>query len=506
MIVGVTVGQILAACTLDAVYPVDASNPIAIDITTRSILHVRLSPGKIPHKIPEVHVSELIREEEPQVLPECRTVGLVVESTPLLVNLNVAVGIGIHPREEALILLVVLVLGRRLLDFQVLAIVRDVSVLVFAAHHVSREVRAVEERIVAILLAVEVAQEAETVARLVFVDGRIAKRADYRHCKRHIAQHYHKHRQSNGISQNLAVFKRPPRPISEAAHQQQYKSDDARIIRQTESIDEKQIEIRADINGLRYNEIQHYRQYHHRQRQSQQNALGILAVILSIIIHKHNCWYHEQIEQVNTDAQTHQISDEDKPTVGIRLVGVFLPTENQPKYNRRKEATHTINLRLHSRKPRRVAECINQAAHNAARNDADSLASTIRRHTLALIIPALHNPAGNVSDAPEKEQRRKSGCKHCRTVHHQRHTCVVGREQRCHPTNNHPQGCSRGVSHLQLDCRSNKFAAVPPTCGRLHGQEVTDKGNSKRAPSRNPVIKLEFVHLIMRFYLFRRQN
>ena len=212
---------------------------------------------------------------------------------------------------------------------------------------------------------------------MVLVDGRIAERADYRHCKRHIAQHYHKQRQSDGICQNFAFLERNPRPISEAAHQQQYKGDDARIIRQTESIDEKQIEVSADVNGLRYDEIQHNRQYHHRQRQSQQYALGILAVILFIIIYKHNRGYYEQVEQVYADAQTHQISDEDKPTVGIRLVGVFLPTENQPKYNCRKEATHTINLRLHSRKPRCVAECINQAAHNAARNDADGLASIV---------------------------------------------------------------------------------------------------------------------------------
>ena len=175
VILGVTVRQVNAACALDAVYPVDARNPVAIDITTRAILHVGLSSGKIPHEIAEVHVSELISEEEPQILPERWTVVNIVQTTPLLVNLDMIFGSGIHPREEALILLVVLVLGRRLLDFQVLAIVGDISVFVFAAHHVSREVRAVEKRVVAILFAVQVTQEAETVARLVFVDGRIAE-------------------------------------------------------------------------------------------------------------------------------------------------------------------------------------------------------------------------------------------------------------------------------------------------------------------------------------------
>ena len=104
---------------------------------------------------------------------------------------------------------------------------------------------------------------------------------------------------------------------------------------------------------------------------------------------------------MDADAKTHQISDENEPTVGIRLVGVFLPAENQPEYHSRKEATHTIHLSLHSRKPRRVAECINQTAHNAARDDADGLASLVRRLPYTVIIPALHNPAGDVRDAPK---------------------------------------------------------------------------------------------------------
>ena len=99
-------------------------------------------------------MTQLIREEKPQILPERRTVGRIVESAPLLIDLNVVVVLRIHPREEALILIVVLVFWRRLLDFQVLAIVGDVSELVFAAYHVSREIRPVKQRIVAILFAV----------------------------------------------------------------------------------------------------------------------------------------------------------------------------------------------------------------------------------------------------------------------------------------------------------------------------------------------------------------
>ena len=96
-----------------------------------------------------------------QTAHQIHFVGRQLEIENVKVFGNVVFVLGIHAREETLILRVILVFWRRLLDFQVLAVVGDISVFVLAAHYVSRKIRPVEKRIVAILFAVEVTQEAE---------------------------------------------------------------------------------------------------------------------------------------------------------------------------------------------------------------------------------------------------------------------------------------------------------------------------------------------------------
>jgi hypothetical protein len=50
------------------------------------------------------------------------------------------------------------------------------------------------------------------------------------------------------------------------------------------------------------------------------------------------------------------------------------------------------------------------------------------------------------------------------------------------------------VSYFQLYGSSDKFAAIPPTRGRLYGKEVTDCSNCKHRPTYYAVIKFKIFH------------
>ena len=45
----------------------------------------------------------------------------------------------------------------------------------------------------------------------------------------------------------------------------------------------------------------------------------------------------EQVEQVHTDGEARHIGDEDKVSVGMRLVGMLLPLQDEPEHNGSKE-------------------------------------------------------------------------------------------------------------------------------------------------------------------------
>jgi hypothetical protein len=62
------------------------------------------------------------------------------------------------------------------------------------------------------------------------------------------------------------------------------------------------------------------------------------------------------------------------------------------------------------------------------------------------------------------------------------------------PSEHLEQGVSRRVSDFQFVGRSDKFAAIPKTGGRLNGQEVGNGGYGKYYPTGNVVNTFETIH------------
>ena len=95
---------------------------------------------------------------------------------------------------------------------------------------------------------------------------------------------------------------------------------------------------------------------------------------------------------------------------------------------------------------------------------------------------------------PKQKKRGKRSRQSRSNIHCKSHVRVVGRKKRGNSADYHPKGCSRRVSYFQLHGSSDKFAAIPPTRGRLNGKEVTDCSNCKHRPTGYAVIKFKIFH------------
>ena len=153
----------------------DSALPVSSKNVTRSrAVDLILPSGKVPHEIAPVHPVHLVVEEEAEILPECRFLVLGsghLLSTPVHVRLIesyvLRVGIRPHPREKHFS-------GRFVFDFT-----RAVCLYVFASERSpvfcgfdfigSIEILAINQRRASILLTAEVADERESIVRLVLV-------------------------------------------------------------------------------------------------------------------------------------------------------------------------------------------------------------------------------------------------------------------------------------------------------------------------------------------------
>ena len=76
---------------------------------------------------------------------------------------------------------------------------------------------------------------------------------------------------------------------------------------------------------------------------------------------------------MDSDGETSEIEDEHKPTVGVGLVGMVFPFEDEPEHDGGKGRRIGINLALHSREPERVAPGVGQSTGQTGTHDDDGL-------------------------------------------------------------------------------------------------------------------------------------
>ena len=197
----------------------------------------------------------------------------------------------------------------------------------------------------------------------------------------------------------------------------------------------------------------------------------------------------EQVEQVYTDGEPHEVGDEHEPAVGVGLVGHLLPFENGPYDHGRKERGESIDLPFDGREPEGVGEGVGQRTDDAGAQNGPCAG---RCEFLAAVS---RYPASQVRDAPEEKEDGEGAGQRRHGVHHDRGVFRSGGKKGEEARYHHEERCSGGVSHFEFIGGRDEFGAVPQAGGGLHGEQVNGSGYGEHEPSRYPVVLLEIVHL-----------
>ena len=121
---------------------------------------------------------------------------------------------------------------------------------------------------------------------------------------------------------------------------------------------------------------------HEDTARSEESGNGALPaeIVTAEIIHEYDSRNGKQVQEVYANGEAHQIGNENEPTVRTFFVGQFIPFQDSPKHDSRKQRRRRIHLALYCREPERIGEGISQRAHNARTEDGNSLG---KRHILA---------------------------------------------------------------------------------------------------------------------------
>ena len=330
----------------------------------------------------------------------------------------------------------------------------------------------VDQWCLTILLAGQISTQGEDIARRVLVHRRIRRRANQRQRVRGITDHDHHERDQDRIHQLERQIALAGEEICRQERRQDYrhhvtatderdtqqddrekerdlqtdrmdlvahglpngpeqnrrqdndKDENARVVGHTQRIDEEELEIAADLHQALYHAIHHQSNDSERHQEGTDRPLHRRVREFLIVINQYDGRDTQQVQQVNTDTQAHQVGDQDNPAIRVWLVGHLLPFQDKPEDTSREEGRIGIYLALDGTEPEGVAKGIGQRAYQTATHDRDHLSHRNRLDILD------HDATGQVSDAPEKEQDRQATEQGRHRVDHHRHLRGIGRELR----------------------------------------------------------------------------
>ena len=264
--------------------------------------------------------------------------------------------------------------------------------------------------------------------------------------------------------------------------------DHAGVERHSEGVDEQQFEPAAHFYDAGYDAVEHRCHQYHRSGECQQGAFSVGARHFLVVVYQYDGRQAEQVEQVHTDAEACEISDEDDPAVAVRLVGNVFPLQYQPEYDGGEHRGVGIYFSFDGREPECVAECIGQCAYQSGTHDGDQLSACED------VLVRDDEFADQVRDAPEEEQ--DAGAAHQRThvVDHFGYQCRVVDELREKVGREHEEGCSGGVSYFQFIGGSDKFRAVPETGCGLYRHAIDGSGDQEGDPTHEVVYGFVLFH------------
>ena len=111
-----------------------------------------------------------------------------------------------------------------------------------------------------------------------------------------------------------------------------------RIESESEHVDKQQLKPSSDLDNARHNTIEYGSNQGKTATESNETTLKIGIAILLVVPDEYQRWQAEQIEQMHTDREPREVSDEYNPTIRVRLVGMLFPFEHKPEYQGGKQA------------------------------------------------------------------------------------------------------------------------------------------------------------------------
>ena len=278
----------------------------------------------------------------------------------------------------------------------------------------------VQQRRVAVLLAVQVIFQREHVVRRVLVhrrvgraaddDGGVARVTDHQHRDHHGGgvQHSHRHflalyhedshqgddhqdtypyalfderdtrqghrqheRNEGARVQRLMTVRGHDGPNEGDGSQNQVDAE-TRVERQVQRVHEEQLKPARQRRNARDHAVEDSSQYQHTGEQREERALPRELVFVEIV-HQHDGRNGQQVQQVDADRETHQVRNQDQPAVTARLFCVLVPFQDSPEHHGGEQARRGIHLAFHGREPERVAERVRQRADSSRSQDCQHL-------------------------------------------------------------------------------------------------------------------------------------
>ena len=260
--------------------------------------------------------------------------------------------------------------------------------------HLRIERLAVDERVFAILLAVEVGGEVEYVVGRVLVHRRVGRRAyedegvaavayeDHRHapsdeaehayghrveeiCPEEGGQHYEEddaeryavaypehtregHGEEEGDAYHVGaalLLERIERP-HEGGHDGAGVDEGAGVEAHSAGVDEEELKLLCHLNEARHEAVKHEEEDGEGDEKRAERLLEVHVVPFAVGEYEHNRRDAEEVEEMDRDADADDVGYQDEVAVGVRLVGAVLPLQDEPEDEGRAERRERVDLSL----------------------------------------------------------------------------------------------------------------------------------------------------------------
>ena len=307
-----------------------------------------------------------------------------------------------------------------------------------------RIVCSIQQRARTILIAVEHRQQRVGVVGVVAVHRGVGHRTNGHRGIGAVTEHNDRNGQRNGIEQHLALFVCEPHRCTQRSKHRKDEEYHTRIDGQTQRIDEQAIHCCTDGNRIRNDYTIDSQQNSSRHAGCRHDTFERYGRPLAEVVDEYQRRDCQQVQDMHTDRQTHQVCDQNQPTVCVRIIGHVLPFEHCPHNQRGEHRRESIDLTLDSREPEGVGEGVSQCAHSARTQNCPHRAIGQRATACGI------DTTCEMGDCPEEEQNAETAGNRRHHIDHCSQRSGRGCKQHKQTRQHHKERRSGRVSHFEF--------------------------------------------------------